>query len=202
MAIRRKTQKAQVIAQLQQVAPPGEQFLACVHCETRPEPVARHPVRRDPVRRPHRAADAAVLLHHRDQFARRDEQRQPLHQPPRPGHLLVPARPVPPGEREAGGPVELALRATAQQGEADPAQRRPLLARRARPADGQPAGPPADPGPARRPDARRPDAGCPDAGRAHAGRSGTAPGAPGLSSPPARGPSSTNAAGRCVRCAP
>src|SRR5215510_4954697 len=38
MAIRRKTQKAQVIAQLQQVAPPGEQFLACVHCESGPSP--------------------------------------------------------------------------------------------------------------------------------------------------------------------
>ncbi|HKD96933.1 MAG TPA: hypothetical protein VKB69_04950 [Micromonosporaceae bacterium] len=38
MAIRRSTQKAQVIAALQQVAPPGEQFLACVHCETGPSP--------------------------------------------------------------------------------------------------------------------------------------------------------------------
>src|SRR5262245_27277853 len=38
MAIRRKTQKAQVIAQLTQVAPPGEQFLACVHCESGPSP--------------------------------------------------------------------------------------------------------------------------------------------------------------------
>jgi len=38
MAFRRSTQKAQVIAQLQQIAPPGEQFLACVHCETGPSP--------------------------------------------------------------------------------------------------------------------------------------------------------------------
>lgn len=38
MAIRRSTQKAQVIAQLTQVAPPGEQFLACVHCESGPSP--------------------------------------------------------------------------------------------------------------------------------------------------------------------
>jgi len=38
MAIRRSTQKAQVIARLAQVAPPGEQFVACVHCETGPSP--------------------------------------------------------------------------------------------------------------------------------------------------------------------
>jgi hypothetical protein len=38
MAIRRSTQKAQVIAQLSQIAPPGEQFIACVHCETGPSP--------------------------------------------------------------------------------------------------------------------------------------------------------------------
>ncbi len=38
MAIRRSTQKAQVISLLQQVAPPGETFLACVHCETGPSP--------------------------------------------------------------------------------------------------------------------------------------------------------------------
>ncbi len=38
MAIRRSTQKAQVISQLQQVAPPGEVFMACVHCETGPSP--------------------------------------------------------------------------------------------------------------------------------------------------------------------
>jgi hypothetical protein len=36
MAIRRAKQKAQVIALLQQQAPPGEQFIACVHCETGP----------------------------------------------------------------------------------------------------------------------------------------------------------------------
>jgi hypothetical protein len=38
MAIRRAKQKAQVIAKLQQQAPPGEEFLACVHCETGPSP--------------------------------------------------------------------------------------------------------------------------------------------------------------------
>ncbi|HEU0240986.1 MAG TPA: hypothetical protein VFR11_17145 [Micromonosporaceae bacterium] len=38
MAIRRSTQKKQVIQQLMQVAPPGEQFVACVHCETGPSP--------------------------------------------------------------------------------------------------------------------------------------------------------------------
>jgi hypothetical protein len=38
MAIRRATQKKQVIEKLMQSAPPGEQFLACVHCETGPSP--------------------------------------------------------------------------------------------------------------------------------------------------------------------
>lgn len=38
MAIRRATQKAQVIEKLSQVAPPGETFIACVHCETGPSP--------------------------------------------------------------------------------------------------------------------------------------------------------------------
>lgn len=38
MAIRRATQKAQVIEKLSQVAPPGETFVACVHCETGPSP--------------------------------------------------------------------------------------------------------------------------------------------------------------------
>jgi hypothetical protein len=38
MAIRRAKQKAQVIAKLQQQAPAGETFLACVHCETGPSP--------------------------------------------------------------------------------------------------------------------------------------------------------------------
>jgi hypothetical protein len=38
MAIRRAKQKAQVIAKLQQQAPAGETFIACVHCETGPSP--------------------------------------------------------------------------------------------------------------------------------------------------------------------
>jgi hypothetical protein len=38
MAIRRAKQKAQVIEKLQQQAPPGETFIACVHCETGPSP--------------------------------------------------------------------------------------------------------------------------------------------------------------------
>jgi hypothetical protein len=38
MAIRRAKQKAQVIALLQQQAPAGEQFIACVHTETGPSP--------------------------------------------------------------------------------------------------------------------------------------------------------------------
>jgi len=38
MAIRRAKQKAQVIEKLSQTAPPGEQFIACVHCETGPSP--------------------------------------------------------------------------------------------------------------------------------------------------------------------
>jgi hypothetical protein len=38
MAIRRAKQKAQVIEKLRQQAPPGENFLACVHCETGPSP--------------------------------------------------------------------------------------------------------------------------------------------------------------------
>jgi hypothetical protein len=38
MAIRRAKQKAQVIEKLTAVAPPGETFLACVHCETGPSP--------------------------------------------------------------------------------------------------------------------------------------------------------------------
>ncbi len=38
MAIRRKKQKQQVIDKLRQIAPPGETFLACVHCETGPSP--------------------------------------------------------------------------------------------------------------------------------------------------------------------
>jgi hypothetical protein len=38
MAIRRATQKAQVIAKLQSIAPPGETFVACVHGETGPSP--------------------------------------------------------------------------------------------------------------------------------------------------------------------
>lgn len=38
MAIRRAKQKAQVIEKLSQVAPPGEEFVACVHVETGPSP--------------------------------------------------------------------------------------------------------------------------------------------------------------------
>jgi len=38
MAIRRAKQKEQVIAKLSSIAPPGETFLACVHCETGPSP--------------------------------------------------------------------------------------------------------------------------------------------------------------------
>jgi hypothetical protein len=38
MAIRRAKQKAQVITLLQQQAPAGEQFIACIHCETGPSP--------------------------------------------------------------------------------------------------------------------------------------------------------------------
>jgi hypothetical protein len=38
MAIRRAKQKAQVVAKLSQQAPPGETFIACVHCETGPSP--------------------------------------------------------------------------------------------------------------------------------------------------------------------
>ena len=38
MAIRRAKQKEQVIAKLSGVAPPGETFIACVHCETGPSP--------------------------------------------------------------------------------------------------------------------------------------------------------------------
>jgi hypothetical protein len=38
MAIRRAKQKAQVIEKLSSVAPPGETFIACVHCETGPSP--------------------------------------------------------------------------------------------------------------------------------------------------------------------
>lgn len=38
MAIRRAKQKQQVIEKLSQVAPPGEQFIACVHVETGPSP--------------------------------------------------------------------------------------------------------------------------------------------------------------------
>jgi hypothetical protein len=38
MAIRRATQKRQVIEKLTSVAPPGETFIACVHCETGPSP--------------------------------------------------------------------------------------------------------------------------------------------------------------------
>jgi len=38
MAIRRATQKQQVIEKLASVAPPGEHFIACVHTETGPSP--------------------------------------------------------------------------------------------------------------------------------------------------------------------
>ncbi|HUJ05856.1 MAG TPA: hypothetical protein VLX31_07085 [Streptosporangiaceae bacterium] len=38
MAIRRATQKQQVMERLASVAPPGEQFIACVHSETGPSP--------------------------------------------------------------------------------------------------------------------------------------------------------------------
>jgi hypothetical protein len=38
MAIRRATQKRQVIEKLSASAPPGEQFIACVHSETGPSP--------------------------------------------------------------------------------------------------------------------------------------------------------------------
>ena len=38
MAIRRAKQKAQVIQLLSTMAPPGEQFIACVHTETGPSP--------------------------------------------------------------------------------------------------------------------------------------------------------------------
>ena len=38
MAFRRSKQKQQVIEKLQEIAPPGETFVACVHCETGPSP--------------------------------------------------------------------------------------------------------------------------------------------------------------------
>jgi hypothetical protein len=38
MAIRRATQKKQVIEKLTAIAPPGEVFIASVHCETGPSP--------------------------------------------------------------------------------------------------------------------------------------------------------------------
>jgi hypothetical protein len=38
MAIRRARQKQQVMEKLASVAPPGEQFIACVHAETGPSP--------------------------------------------------------------------------------------------------------------------------------------------------------------------
>jgi hypothetical protein len=38
MAIRRAKQKEQVIEKLSSVAPAGETFIACVHCETGPSP--------------------------------------------------------------------------------------------------------------------------------------------------------------------
>ncbi len=38
MAIRRATQKAQVMEKLASVAPPGEVFITCVHAETGPSP--------------------------------------------------------------------------------------------------------------------------------------------------------------------
>lgn len=38
MAIRRATQKAQVVQKLSSSAPAGEQFIACVHAETGPSP--------------------------------------------------------------------------------------------------------------------------------------------------------------------
>jgi hypothetical protein len=38
MAIRRATQKKQVIERLTAIAPPGEAFIACVHTETGPSP--------------------------------------------------------------------------------------------------------------------------------------------------------------------
>jgi hypothetical protein len=38
MAIRRARQKQQVMEKLASVAPPGEQFIACVHTETGPSP--------------------------------------------------------------------------------------------------------------------------------------------------------------------
>jgi len=38
MAIRRAKQKAQVIEKLSSIAPAGETFIACVHCETGPSP--------------------------------------------------------------------------------------------------------------------------------------------------------------------
>ncbi|MEN3309100.1 MAG: hypothetical protein V7603_5302 [Micromonosporaceae bacterium] len=38
MAIRRAKQKQQVIEKLSSVAPAGETFIACVHCETGPSP--------------------------------------------------------------------------------------------------------------------------------------------------------------------
>jgi hypothetical protein len=38
MAIRRAKMREQIIQNLAQVAPPGEQFVACIHCETGPSP--------------------------------------------------------------------------------------------------------------------------------------------------------------------
>jgi len=38
MAIRKAKQKQQVVEVLSKQAPPGEQFLVCVHCETGPSP--------------------------------------------------------------------------------------------------------------------------------------------------------------------
>jgi hypothetical protein len=38
MAVRRSTMRNQVVQNLSQVAPPGETFVACFHCETGPSP--------------------------------------------------------------------------------------------------------------------------------------------------------------------
>jgi hypothetical protein len=49
MAMTRAGMRKQVIENLAKVAPPGEQFVACVHCETGPSPWLAHLVERIPL---------------------------------------------------------------------------------------------------------------------------------------------------------
>jgi hypothetical protein len=83
MAIRRAKQRAQVIAKLTEVAPPGETFIACVHVESGPSPWLNSIFDEIPLLRLVVHPDPTVPLPYPDQHLGRRQLGQQVHQSPR-----------------------------------------------------------------------------------------------------------------------